>query len=67
MHRRMSYPFDKADMVQKVEDPAFFLEITKMRRAIQEEYQKDNCYREVKPPQKATKAFVRKKKMVNRA
>lgn len=62
----MSYPFDKADMVQKVEDPAFFLEITKMRRAIQEEYQKDNCYREVKPPQKATKAFVRKKKMVNR-
>lgn len=66
MHRRMSYPFDKADVAQKVEDPAFFLEITKMRRAIQEEYQKDNCYREVKPPQKATKTFVRKKKMVNR-
>lgn len=62
----MSFPFDRPDMAQKVEDQAFFLEMTKMRRAIVEEYQKDNCYREVKPPQKASKTFVRKKKMVNR-
>lgn len=65
-HRRMSFPFDRPEMAQKIEDPAFFLEMTKIRRAIEEEFQKDNCYREVKPPQKVTKTFVRKKKMVNR-
>ena len=53
-------------MPEKIEDDDFFLEITKMKRAIQEEYQKDNCYREVKPPQKVSKTFVRKKKMINR-
>lgn len=48
MNRRMSYPFDRPDIAKKVEDKSFFLEMEKLRRAIIEEYQKDNCYHEVK-------------------
>ena len=38
LHRRNSFPFDKPSIADKVRDQAFFIEMTKIRRAIEEEF-----------------------------
>jgi hypothetical protein len=47
--RRNSFPFLNENIRKEKENKHFFQEVEKLRKAIEDEKYRDNCYYEVKP------------------